>query len=305
MKQKFIILQVFCLFTFYITTFAQVKTQSFIDKKRVCIGDIVNYYIIIKCPSNIEIEPFEIYEVLKDTSGVENFVLLNKKYKKNKILFSKQVKHRYIFQIVPVKLGNLIIGELKLNLINTYEKQTIPIILPQTSLEVHPYPKPKKKNFDGEIIDIKPQIWVRNLVVLFLIIIIIGGVCSWIVYQYKIKPLQVKSQYLPQEIDIKELALNKLQKLWEKNYISLGLIKEFYLELSEIVRWYIGEKYQINALELTTEELFITLKKIVDKKYNIKLKSFLENADLAKFAKYRPEKTQMEQDFEVAKELII
>ncbi|MCX7959937.1 MAG: hypothetical protein N3B13_12920, partial [Deltaproteobacteria bacterium] len=64
------------------------------------------------------------------------------------------------------------------------------------------------------------------------------------------------------------------------------------------------EKYNINALELTTEELFSSLKKKIDKKYNLKLKSFLDNADLAKFAKYTPEKQQVVKDFETAKELI-
>jgi hypothetical protein len=47
------------------------------------------------------------------------------------------------------------------------------------------------------------------------------------------------------------------------------------------------------------------LKKKVDKKYNLELKSFLDNADLAKFAKYRPDEKQIVQDFETAKKLII
>jgi hypothetical protein len=50
--------------------------------------------------------------------------------------------------------------------------------------------------------------------------------------------------------------------------------------------------------------LYFKLKNVVDHKYNLKLKNFLENADLSKFAKYVPDIKQITLDFATAKELI-
>ncbi|MCX7959936.1 MAG: hypothetical protein N3B13_12915, partial [Deltaproteobacteria bacterium] len=100
-----------------------------------------------------------------------------------------------------------------------------------------PYPKPKNKKFDGEIIDIKGQIWIRNYFILIIFLVIILGILIYIIYQYKIKPIQEQNFSLEPQIDIKEIVLKKLNELWNKNYIDNNLIKEFYLELTEIVRW--------------------------------------------------------------------
>lgn len=300
MKKNYIYILFILLLTQNI--FPAIKTQNFLDKKKVYLGDIVKYNIIIEYDGNIEVPNFDIYTVLKDTSGVENFVVYNSQLKK--IKKKKSLSLRYTFDLIPLKLGNVSINELKLKYVNKDTNEENILIIPSVEIEVQPYPKPKNKKFDGDIIDIKDQIWIRNYFLIFLLIIVVIGIVGYIFYkQNKLHTQSVTIQQ--QEIDIKEAALQKLEQLWNKNYVDNGLIKEFYLELTEIVRWYIGEKYKINALELTTEELFVALKNKVDKKYNLKLKSFLDKADLAKFAKYVPDRSEINQDFEIAKELVI
>jgi hypothetical protein len=285
---------------------SQIKVQNFVDKKEVYLGDVVNYHIIIEHPKNIELSKFEIYNVIKDTTGAENFVLYSTKINKTKKLFSNKIIQEFVFKLIPVQLETLKINEINIGYINLQTNENKIIIVPSIELSVKPYPKPKKKVFDGEIIDIKGQIWIRNYFWLILFILLILSVLTWVFYQYRLKPqMQTQNANVGQQVDIKEVALKKLDDLWQKNYLSLGLIKEFYFELTEIVRWYIEKKFEVNALELTTEELFNVLKKKVDKKYNLELKSFLDNADLAKFAKYRPDEKQIVQDFEIAKKLII
>lgn len=285
---------------------SQIKIQNFVDKKEVYLGDVVNYHIIIEHPKNIELSKFEIYNVIKDTTGAENFVLYSTKINKTKKLFSNKIIQEFVFKLIPVQLGTLKINEINIRYINLQTNENKIIIVPSIELSVKPYPKPKKKVFDGEIIDIKKQIWVKNYLWLILCLLLVFSILGWIVYQYKLKPrMQTQNLNVEQQVDIKEVALKKLDDLWQKNYLSLGLIREFYFELTEIVRWYIEKKFEVNALELTTEELFNVLKKKVDKKYNLELKSFLDNADLAKFAKYRPDEKQIVQDFEIAKKLII
>ncbi len=286
--------------------FSQIKIQNFVDKKEVFLGDIVNYHVIIEHPKEVVVAKFDIYDVIKDTSGVENFVVYSTKSIVTNKLFTNKIKQEFIFKLIPVQLGPLKIYEKSIEWNNSLTNEKKLITIPSIEIIVKPYPKPHKKIFDGEIIDIKGQIWVRNYLLAVLFLLFIFSILGWVVYQYKLKPqLSTQSSNVLQQVDIKEIALKKLDELWQKNYISNGLIREFYFELTEIVRWYIEKKFEINALELTTEELFIALKKKVDKRYNIELKSFLNNADLAKFAKYVPEEKQIIQDFENAKKFIV
>lgn len=294
--------KVLFLVLFFITPiFGQIKSQNFVDKNKVFIGDIFVYNIILEYPSEFKLEEFDIYSVLKSTEGKENFMLYEKKY--NIKTKKRYVREAFMFKLIPLQIGKIKILELNINLIDKNTNETKQVFLPSLEVEVLPYPKPKNKKFDGEIVDIKGQIWVKNYFWIILILFLVLGIIIYISYQYKLKPNVTQSQIV-QEIDIKETAFKKLEELWRKNYIELGLIKEFYLELTEVVRWYIEKKYNVNALELTTEELFGALKKKVEKKYNLELKAFLENADLAKFAKYVPEKKQILEDFETAKRLI-
>lgn len=296
------------VFLFFLTenlAYSQIKTQSFLNKKNVYLGDFLEYHIKIQHPSQIEIKNFEIYEILKDTSGVENFILYKKEHKINKSILSKDLKENFVFYLIPIKLGKIKINEFVINYVDKLTKEEKTLIIPPLEVEVLSHPKPKDKKFDGEIIDIKGQIWIRSYLWLVILIIILVSILSYVLYQYQRKPSLSKENDIQKSLDLKEEALQKLNNLWNKNYIEQGLIKEFYFELTEIIRWYIEKKYEINALELTTEELFLALKKKVDKSYNIKLKSFLENSDLAKFAKYVPQKEQILKDFETSKEFIL
>ncbi len=52
-----------------------------------------------------------------------------------------------------------------------------------------------------------------------------------------------------------EEAMDSLRALENKNYLSQGLLREYVFELSEILKWYMERRYQINAAEFTTEEM--------------------------------------------------
>jgi hypothetical protein len=83
------------------------------------------------------------------------------------------------------------------------------------------------------------------------------------------------------------LALKSLseQQLWQK-----GLIKEYQSGLTEIMRTYLEERYEIKALEMTTDEISMALSKAgFNTKYIIDLKEILQIADLVKFAKATPQ----------------
>jgi len=101
----------------------------------------------------------------------------------------------------------------------------------------------------------------------------------------------------------RERALEELAELMEKNLIGKNLVKEFYLEITMIVRRYIERAHSIRAPEQTTEEFLTAIS--ADSRFSrdvlSKLKSFLEAADLVKFAAYRPDSGAISNTTETAR----
>lgn len=83
---------------------------------------------------------------------------------------------------------------------------------------------------------------------------------------------------------LKELAELEAQQLWQK-----GLVKEYYVQLTGIVRNYIEERFNTPAMELTTDELLYKVQYHRElQPYQSMLAGILHTADLAKFAKGQP-----------------
>jgi len=106
-------------------------------------------------------------------------------------------------------------------------------------------------------------------------------------------------------------AIYKLNELDEKLLWQNNKVKEYYSELTEIVRGYIERELKVPALEKTTDDILETLKDFneaetisTSKETIKKLKELLQEADLVKFAKSKPLALEIEEDRKDA-ELII
>lgn len=86
-----------------------------------------------------------------------------------------------------------------------------------------------------------------------------------------------------------EIALQALQKLKDDKLWQNNKVKQYYIELTDIIRKYIEARFNVDALEMTTEEIVAVFKSIdIDKELKTKLKNILILADLVKFAKAQP-----------------
>lgn len=86
-----------------------------------------------------------------------------------------------------------------------------------------------------------------------------------------------------------ELALEALRKLKEEKLWQQGKVKEYQSRLTYIIREYLENRYDIPALESTTEEIQRSLKQVdFDSSWKDKLSNILQVADLVKFAKAEP-----------------
>jgi hypothetical protein len=103
-----------------------------------------------------------------------------------------------------------------------------------------------------------------------------------------------------------EVAIERLDSLKAERHIEFGRFKQFYFELSMIVRGYLEGRYETPAVESTTYELEDDgkLKAISDDLYR-RLFGFFRRADLVKFAKSIPTSREAEEDLTFAYELVI
>ncbi len=85
-------------------------------------------------------------------------------------------------------------------------------------------------------------------------------------------------------VAMEELALLKEKQLWQR-----GLVKQYYSELTEVLRRYFENRYRLPALEETTDEIVAGLsRQAIDGSAVASAESILRRADLVKFAKYQP-----------------
>lgn len=86
-----------------------------------------------------------------------------------------------------------------------------------------------------------------------------------------------------------ELAMMRLTTLQDKKLPQNGLDKEYYTELTDILRQYLEGRFGINALEMTSTQIVDSLRHNKETKPSSDLmKQILEIADFVKFAKVRP-----------------
>ena len=85
------------------------------------------------------------------------------------------------------------------------------------------------------------------------------------------------------------LAFEKLEKLKQENLWQQGKTKQYYIALTDILREYIENRFKIQAMEQTTDEILFGFRNIaIDDESKTKLKQVLILADLVKFAKEQP-----------------
>jgi len=102
-----------------------------------------------------------------------------------------------------------------------------------------------------------------------------------------------------------EIALEALDRLKESDLLERGEIKAFYIELSEIVRRYIGGRYFVVAMEMTTTEVLEGLSAASLQEGDFELfETFFHRCDWVKFAKYIPDQAETAETVQSAYDIV-
>lgn len=134
---------------------------------------------------------------------------------------------------------------------------------------------------------------------------VLFGIWYWNNRKKKEKPVVPVEDMPAVFVPAHEKALTALYELKEKQLWQQGFIKEYQSGLTQIIRQYLEDRYQIPALELTTNEIIFALDHSgLNAAYKQKLGELLTIADLVKFAKAKPDDAVHERFFDMAVDFV-
>ena len=129
-------------------------------------------------------------------------------------------------------------------------------------------------------------LWILWIVLGLILLLLLIGLVIVLVLRKKNKGyFFIPPQVLPPHVRaLQELDKLKAGKIWQQ-----GREKEFYTRITDILRVYMFERYRINAMEMTSGEILVEIRKRSeeDSIYN-NLVQILSVADMVKFAKHKP-----------------
>ncbi len=275
-----------------------ISVQASTDTSAYQIGDYIHYTIQVKARQGLTVDGPAVSDTL---AGME---LISQQPPQKEETGGKQViTYSYTFSkydssdvtVPPVPVFYKAKGD-------TAEKVL-------TTAEVFFTVRPLKVNPAGEIKDVKDPLkipldwkWIALWVVVGLIIL---GAAYYAYRKYQ----ERKAGYVPEKVIIKVpahiAALRSLRALREKQLWQKGMVKEYHSEITEIIRKYFEERFDLPALEMTSGEAVDELRKRAGTDSIITdTENFLSNADLVKFAKYQPMASVNEEMMKQAADII-
>ena len=282
------------LLLFSVVTFAQntpvVKAE--IDTTNIRIGEQFEFKITVQDTANVIIPKLENLIGVEIVEDKKIDTLKNQLIKKY-ILTSFDSGAYYIpQQQIFIRQRLHLTDSLLINVATVAIDTTKQKMFPIKSIQKEPY------QFD----DFKPYLWY-----LLIALIIIGLVLYFLLRKKK----EVIEEEIIPALPPYEEAIQKLHQLDEKLLWQNNQVKEYYSELTEIVRGFIERELKVPALESTTDELIEILTDFNDsdaisttKETIKKLRDLLREADLVKFAKSKPMSEQIEANRKEAEEVV-
>lgn len=141
--------------------------------------------------------------------------------------------------------------------------------------------EPEGKNIFDHLPDWMVDYWWVALIVLAVIITVV----------YMLKRYRKEGHILPKKPEPTpfEKAMNSLRHLKEQKLWEQGMEKEYYTDLTDILRDYLSGRFGINAMEMTSREILQAFGRNNEiKEYRADMRNILDMADFVKFAKVRP-----------------
>jgi hypothetical protein len=284
-----------------------IKVKSSTDTTTYKVGDYINYTLRIEYDKNIGI----IAPLIKDSLKVADIIKLDTAVTTDEngrmvttihAILSKYDSAVVNIPPIAIKYRTLKNPNEKLSPNDTTLKTILsyPVTVFVHTLQVNP---------QADIKDVKdpvkvPLNWLLILMWVYIGLVVVAvGVYLWLRYK---KNKAKKALFAPEIIlPAHVVALTALDELDKKQLWQNGRVKEYHSEITEIIRAYFERKFDLRALELTTTEVNLQLREKRGAANIIDITNdFLNNADLVKFAKFKPDNSVNSEMMKQALEIV-
>jgi len=275
-----------------------VSVLASVDSSDYMIGDYINYTLEVRADKNVEIITPLIRDSLKQVEIIKELLPVKREEEQINSLTYGYIVSYYdsaSITIPPIAVRYKSEGS---------DEEEVALSNPVT-FNVHTVAVEQQ----SDIKDVKEPLMIpldwKFILLIALIVLIILAIAFYLYRRYKKKKAEqpVKKKIIRIPAHVRALtSLDNLEneKLWQK-----GMVKDYHSRITEIVRGYFEERFNLPALELTTFEQMQQLGKVLEAKNILSTTNdFLSNADLVKFAKFEPMPTVNETMMKQAKEIV-
>jgi hypothetical protein len=266
------------------------------------LSDVVEMEVSVESQTGVEIKPPAFGQAVGD--------FLIRDYSERPPKPGARDRRRFHYELEPAHAGKHLIRSVAVEFVDkrpTSERPGEPALIETDPLEVNVTSElggneaPSLAKLQPMI---PPQAVPRTFAPGWIVALALAGVLAILLVvalrRRKRRPIEARRKS-PEEIAQAALAL-----LLSENLPARGLVKEFYLRLTGIVRQYVEDTTGIRAPEQTTEEFLrdIRSRAMFSPGRSAQLAEFLEAADLIKYAGQMPAEGQVEQAIARAHEFV-
>ncbi len=295
----FIILSAFTSFTAFAGAKSVIEVSTSIDSTNYFIGDWIKLQITAEHSDSIIILPPEVGNELGDFQVIDFREFQPR-------VFAERVRSEWVLTVAAFDTGKFTIPPVEISYQYAHDSTIHKLQTDSIRVEI--------MSAGGDTLktphDIKPPLEAPKKLADFLpyIILIIIAIALALLYLYfkyrRHKSATVDKDEIDTQIDPYQHALHRLVELESRKLYDKGYIKEYWSELTEIIREYFENALNIPALEMTTNELFNAVKDL-DILSDLPRRKLFIDADLVKFAKFIPNREMCKSAMKTAEEIII
>ena len=121
-----------------------------------------------------------------------------------------------------------------------------------------------------------------------LAMLILGAAAVFFIIRYRDNKPIIKKIKVEPKLPPHQQALQEIERIKGDKTLRNTDPKEYYTELTDVLRNYMAERFGFNAMEMTSSEIIDKLQDISDKESIKDLMFLFQTADLVKFAKHSP-----------------
>jgi hypothetical protein len=284
--QKTFISILLTLFSFGFVSAQSITINTELDTNMILIGDQIKLKFEINQPKDLKLNFPELQDtIIKEIEIVEKSAI-------DTIVRNGNILLKQDWLITSFDTGVYLIPRLPFSFINPGDGQPDTIFSPSRYFGVNTF----ELDTTNAIFDIKMPVpapvtiaeaapWIGGGLVFVLVVL---GIIYFLRLQSGKETITLKRPKPKEPAHL--FAYRKLDELKNRKLWQQGKIKEYYSELTEILRMYLEFRYDIMSLEMTTDETMEALNNAVsiDSATREMLYNILSLADFVKFAKMNP-----------------